>query len=126
MTRAGYQLTDIGAELEWGTFRDFLSNLPIDSALHNELHPEFSAWATRAKTNGILADIYDVLSDIRYALITIGGGKPHKPKPYPRPITKEPDNVKHFGQGGGLPPDELRAWFEKKRKENASSSIGDP
>ena len=36
---------------------------------------------------------------------------------------KEPDNIKHFGQGGGLPPDELRAWFEKKRKEsNASSS----
>ena len=126
MTRTGYQLTDIGAELEWGTLRDFLSNLPIDSALHNELHPEFSAWASQAKTNGILADIYDVLSDIRYALITIGGGKPNKPKPYPRPNMKEPDNVKHFGQGGGLPPDELRAWFEKKRKENASSSIGDP
>jgi len=88
------------------------------------MHPEFSAWATRVKTNGILADIYDVLSDIRYALITIGGGKPTKPNPYPRPNAKEPDNVQRFGKGG-LPPDELRAWFEKKRKENASSSIGD-
>lgn len=38
---------------------------------------------------------------------------------------KEPDNVQHFGKGA-LHPDELRAWFEKKRKENASSSIGDP
>lgn len=90
------------------------------------MHPEFSAWATRVKTNGILADIYDVLSDIRYALIKMGGGTPIQTKPYPRPNAKEPDNVKHFGQGGGLPPDELRAWFEKKRKENASSSIGDP
>jgi hypothetical protein len=94
--------------------------------LHNELHPEFSAWATRTKTNGILADICDVLSDIRYVLLTICGGKPNKPEPYQRPNMKEPDNVKHFGKGGGLPPDELRAWFEKKRKENASSSIGDP
>ena len=90
------------------------------------MHPEFSAWASQAKTNGILADIYDVLTGIWYTLNQLGGEKPNKPNPYPRPNAKEPDNVKHFGKGGGLPPDELRAWFEKKRKENASSSIGDP
>ena len=129
MTRTGYQLSDIGTELDWGTLGSFLSQLPIDSALHQELHPEFFAWASQAKTNGILADIYDLLAGILYTLNRLGGGKPRKPKPYPRPTTKEHDSngVIHIGRGQGLPREELYEKLGQKGKvKHASSSIGDP
>ena len=34
---------------------------------------------------------------------------------------EEKENERHFGRDP-LPPDELREWFEMKRKEHASSS----
>ena len=69
------------------------------------------------QVNVILADIFDVLAQINANLIAIGSHKSAKqPKPYPRPVQKDPENVRHFGRGA-LPPDELRAWFEKKREE---------
>ena len=97
--------------------RTFMRHLPIDSAMGHELHPEYAPWATRAKTNAILADIFDVLSQINANLVAIGSHKPAKqPKPYPRPQQKKPENVRHFGSGA-LPANELREWFERKRKE---------
>jgi len=82
-----------------------------------ELHPEYAPWATRTKTNAILADILDALNQINANLVAIGSKTPAKqPNPYPRPQQKKPENVRHFGRGA-LPPDELRAWFEKKREE---------
>lgn len=90
-----------------------------------ELHPEESAWTTRVKTNAILADIFDMLAQINANLVALGSGRVAKtPKPYPRPVKRKPDNERHFGRGA-LPPDELRAWFEKKRAKNAGSSISD-
>ena len=89
------------------------------------LHPTESSWATLAKTNAILADIFDVLAQINANLVALGSGRPAKqPKPYPRPVKKTPENEKHIGSGA-LPPDELRAWFEEKRAEYAGSSISD-
>lgn len=118
----GYQLSDIGAGLDWGALRAFLMNLGAGSALMHELHPEESAWGTRTKTNGILADIYDILAQINANLIAIGSGRPaKKPKPYPRPRRKEPKDERHFGRDG-LPPDELRKWIAQKRKQHAGSS----
>lgn len=90
-----------------------------------EVNPDLSAWASRVKTNAILADIYDQLAVINANLLAIGSRRPAKtPKPYPRPGKKDPENTQHFGRGA-LPPDELRAWFEKKRAEYAGSSISD-
>lgn len=124
LTRTGYQLSDIGSSLGWPAVRAFINHEPVDSAFVRELHPEFSTWATTAKTNAILADIFDILANINSNLVALGSGKPaKKPKPYPRPVKKEPENVKHFGRDP-LPPDELRRWFEEKRK-NAGSSISD-
>lgn len=94
-----------------------MRHLPIDSVTGQELHPEYAPWATRTKTNAMLADIYDMLAQINANLVAVGSSKSAKqPKPYPRPVKKEPENVQHFGRGA-LPPDELRAWFEEKRKE---------
>ena len=100
-----------------------MMNIPPEATLIQELHPAEAEWATQIKTNKILADIFDMLAQINENLIAIGSGKPAKKlKPYPRPVKKDPENEKHFGRGA-LPPDELRAWFDKKRTENAGSSI---
>ena len=94
-----------------------MRHLPIDSVTGQELHPEYAVWATQTKTNVILADIFDVLAQINANLVALSSHKAAKqPKPYPRPVQKDPENVRHFGRGA-LPPDELRAWFEEKRKE---------
>lgn len=117
LTYTGYQLSDLGGALDWSAMRSFMHNLPIDSALGQELHPEYAPWATRTKTNEILADIFDQLAQINANLVAIGSGEAAKqPKPYPRPKQKHPENERHFGRGA-LPPDKLREWFEQKRKE---------
>lgn len=66
------------------------------------------------KTNALLADIYDMLAMINANICAMGSGtKAKKPKAYPRPNDSE---KKSIGKKG-LPPEELRAWFDKKRKE---------
>lgn len=77
-----------------------------------------SVWATTFKTNVILADIWNELAMINANLVAVGSKKKAKaPKPYPRPWNKDPDNTQKIG-ADGLPPDELRKWFEQKRKES--------
>lgn len=82
-----------------------------------EIRPEYAAWGTRAKTNVILADIFDMLALINTNLVATGSHRPAKrPKPYPRPFKNDKNSeTRHFGSGA-LPPDELRKWFEEKRK----------
>ena len=90
-----------------------------------ELDPDMTMWSSSAKTNAILADIYDILANINANLVAIGNRRPaKKPKPYPRPRKERPEDEQHFGRGA-LPPDELRKWFEDKRIEHAGSSTGD-
>ena len=90
-----------------------------------ELQPEMAAWNDTLKTNAILADIFDMLASINANLVAIGTRKAaRKPKSYPRPGRKDPDNERHFGSGA-LPPDELRRWFEEKRAKHAGNSTGD-
>ena len=112
----GHELREVGHTLSWSTLDAFLRNINPESALARELDPKMSNWVSRAKTNAILASIYDMLAVINSNLCAKGTGKrPKKPKPYPRPWDQEdkkPD-VTHFGRGA-LPPDELRAWFKAK------------
>lgn len=69
-----------------------------------ELNPEISQWSTPAKTNAILADIYDLLAVINANLCAKGSGKKaKKPKPYPRPVDTKAE--KHIGTP--MPVDEL-------------------
>lgn len=121
ITMTGYQLRDIGKSLSWSAVNSFLQNERADSALMQELHPEFAGWGSTFKTNTILADIFDMLANINSNLVALGSGKAAKqPKPYPRPVKKKPEDERHFGRGA-LPPDELRKWFEEKRKHAGSS-----
>ena len=86
-----------------------------DSALFRELRPELAQWSTAAKTNALLADIFDVLSAINANLCAKGTGKkPKRPKPYPRPGKKS--TAKKVGTP--LPIEELRRRIFGKSEKN--------
>ena len=83
-----------------------------------ELDPDLSAWGSTIKTNAILADIYDVLALINANMVAMGSGKrAKKPKPYKRPGDND---SKKIGKNA-LPPDQLKEWFDKKRKAHKGS-----
>ena len=104
MTKAGYTLQDVGGGLSWSALFSFVTHIEADSALMRELRPELSVWSTQAKTNAILADIYDVLSMINSNLCAKGSGKRAKrPQPYPRPV----ENKTQKRIGKGMPISEL-------------------
>lgn len=118
LTQTGHEVNDIGRTLSWDALDSFLSNLSADSALARETDPEISIWATTFKTNAILADIWNELAMINANLVAVGSKKKAKtPKMYPRPWSKDPENTQKIGSDG-LPPDELRKWFENKREES--------
>lgn len=125
LTMTGHEFTDIGRSLSWDALDSFLSHAAPESALMRTLNPELTSWSSITKTNAILADIFDLLANINANLIAVGSRKPaKKPKPYPRPKTKQDDDSRHFGSGG-LKPAELRKWIEEKRARHAGSSTGD-
>lgn len=73
-------------------------------------------WSSRAKTNAILADIFDMLSQINANLVAVGNRKAaKKTKLYPRPGDKD-KKEKKIGKNA-LPADELDSWLARKRKE---------
>ena len=118
MTKTGNELNDIGRSLSWDALDSFLSKVGADSALAMEMDPELSVWSTTFKTNVILADIWNQLAMINANLVAHASRKKAKvPKMYPRPWSKGPENTQKIGSDG-LPPDELRKWFEQKRKES--------
>ena len=74
----------------------FINYLPPDSALYREMNPkdELATWSTRAKTNAILADLFDLV-------MAANTKKGVKPPEYPRPkkkrtIGRGPVSVEEF------------------------------
>ena len=95
-----------------------MRKLDITSETARELEPDLANWAGTIKTNAILADIYDLLNAINSNIVAMSSGKKaSRPKSYPRPSDK---NAKKIGRKA-LPPNELRAWFDKKRKQRNKS-----
>lgn len=85
LTKTGYSLDDVGGRLSWSALYSFILKNE-NGALLRELRPDISIWGTTAKTNALLADIYDMLAAINANLCAKGSGKrPKRPKPYPRP-----------------------------------------
>ena len=79
-----------------------------------EMRPDLAQWSTTAKTNALLADIYDVLSAINANLCAKGTGKkPKRPKPYPRPGKNK--TTRHIGTA--LPIEELKRRIFGNKKE---------
>lgn len=113
MTRTRYTIDDIGGALSWRSLYSFIKHLGTDSALARDLDKR-TGWESTVKTNALLADLYDLLQVINANLVAIGGGKPKKIKPYPRPSGDE-DNTKKIGKGA-LPLNELKEWINNRRK----------
>ena len=111
----GHGIEELGGAISWHSLKAYLEHLPYDSALMRSLNAEQAEWATRVKTNAILADIFDMLAIINANLCGIGSGKkPKQPKPYPRPGTKEEQQT--IGKGA-VTKQELEEFFERKRKK---------
>ncbi|MCF0128637.1 MAG: hypothetical protein HUJ70_08695 [Pseudobutyrivibrio sp.] len=114
LTLANHEVDDIGRTLSWSAVNSFIQNITPESALFKEMNPEYAQWANTYKTNVILADIFDLLSQINVNLIAIGSRKPaQQPPRYPRPNQKD-DSVQQVGSDA-LPAEELRAWFAERR-----------
>ena len=112
LTRTNYTLDDVGGRLSWSALSSFVRNLGTDSALARDLGKS-TGWETLIATNSILADIYDVLQAINANIVSLGGGKKKKIKPYPRP-GKDNDKKRKFGTS--MPTVEgLRDWIRSKQ-----------
>lgn len=102
MTRTGRTLDeymDMGAA-GIAALISFTENLPIDSALYKAMNPkdEFVAWTETAKTNAILADIFD-------AYVSVHTKKGRQPTLYPRPKQN-----RAIGKGA-IPVSEFWDWW---------------
>ena len=102
MTRTGRTLSeymDMGAAGKVALL-SFIKYLPPDSALNQEMNPkdEYGAWYTTAKTNAILADLFDVF-------VSANTKKGRKAKQYPRPKQK-----KRIGSGA-IPIRDFWSWW---------------
>lgn len=105
MTRTGRNLDEHMAQGAPGKVAlcSFLRHLPPDSALYRELHPDDDGlwlWTTTAKTNAILADLFDA-----YAMTHARKGR--RPKPYPRPGDAR---GKSIGKGA-IPIRDFESWW---------------
>ena len=114
LIQTGYSLDDVGGALSWSALGAFLHRVDPDSALAYELEPEMAAWASRLKTNAILADIYDVLAQINANIVSgFSRKRASKPKRYPRPG----DNDKRKVGKSAVTIEELDKWIQSKRKK---------
>lgn len=119
LTKTGHELRDVGSVLSWGALASFILQRDADSALSRDLDKDVALWSTTTKTNGLLADIYDVLAQINANIVAIGQHeKARTPAKYPRPGVEQttPDNEKRIGKGA-MERNKLREWFDKKRRE---------
>ena len=90
----------------------FAANLPADSAtrMKESGYGGVDEWATRFKTNALLADIYDAMGAFLYAFAcSRSKKKPKRPKPYPRPWAVE--KGRRFGRGA-IPVRYFQEWWD--------------
>ena len=103
MTRTGRTLSEYGEMGAAGMVAlvSFLKFMPPDAMTYRDMHPQdqLGAWNTTAKTNAILADIFD-------AYAASHSRKGHRPTPYPRPNKKS----RTFGRDA-IPVSEFDEWW---------------
>lgn len=87
----------------------------VSGEIAKDIAPDIASWSGQIKTNAILADIYDLLAMINANICALGSGKKaSRPKKYERPGDKDKQQI---GKNA-LPPDELVAFFKRKRQEH--------
>ena len=109
MTRTGRTLTEylkMGAAGK-AALISFINYLPPDSALYRAMNPkdELATWSTPAKTNAILADLFDLV-------MVVNTKKGVKPTEYPRPVKK-----RTFGRGAVSIDEFWNFWNSKGEKK---------
>jgi len=114
----GRGLESVGRTLSWSALGSFLRFMDPTSATVREIDPEISAWATTYKTNLMLADVIDYLAQLCAIQIKAHGGRPIKPKLYPRPGDSKKNQKTFGGKKDAMPPDEMRKWIEKRRERH--------
>lgn len=114
----GRGLDSVGRTLSWSALGSFLKYLEPTSATARELDPEASSWSTTYKTNLMLADVIDYLAQLTAILIKAHGGRPRKPKPYPRPGDTKKKSKTFGGKASAMQPDKMREWIEKRREKH--------
>ena len=105
LIRIGLRLYDIGEKLTWPDLRDFIAGLPLDSALHRELHPK--SWWWTPDIDFMAA----IVTTLQLANWQRSGGKGQRPQP----ITKPRDT----GRNAPKTMDEARARKKAQRDELA-------
>ena len=120
--QTGYSLDDVGGALSWSALGAFLHTVTPDGAIAQEIEPEIAAFASRTKTNAILADIYDVLAQINANMVAgFTRKRSSRPKRYPRPG----DQGKRRMGKDSLSMDELDKWFAEKKKQRGGGASGE-
>ena len=93
------------ASFGWGELVNFARHLPLDSAVRRAEAGDVYEWATTAKTNAILADLFDA---VRLFNATFGKKNSRPPEPYPRPGGN--GGAKRIGSGA-MPIAEFNEWY---------------
>lgn len=96
ITRTPYTLRSVPLVMDWAELGAFVKYLPLDSALKSEMNPDSAYWEGSRRVPMLLADIYDGINGLTYTVTRMGGAKPKKPKPYPRPGVKKSNS---YGKG---------------------------
>lgn len=111
MTRLGARVDDVPGLVSWKDLRDFVTNLPADSALFRDMHPEMAGWDTIAQVNTILADMYDSIEGLShmYASSHVKRTLP-RPKRFPRPFSDDDGDEQRMGSGA-IPVCEFEDWW---------------
>ena len=85
-----------------------VDNLPVTSALHRKLSPEWAAWAGGDVSAHLLAVIADGVAAGNWMQSKDGQKNRNRPKPIPRPGL-EPENKKYGGKAESM--DSIREWL---------------
>lgn len=121
LVQTGHTLDDVGSALSWSALGAFLHRVEPDGAIAHEIEPDIAAFSSRFRTNAILADIYDILSQINANLVAgFSRKRTQKPRRYPRPG----DNDKRRIGKDSLTVNELDSWFAKKKQQRGGGASG--
>ena len=108
MTILGMTFEQAASSFGWVELVNFSKHLPIDSASQRAIKQDESKFAGDLQRAALLADIFDAINGLSYMFAKAYGGKPKKPKPYPRPWAD--DGSQRIGSDP-IPVSQFNSWY---------------